>query len=351
MQAASAASRRTEPDDQPDDEGDEPVQRTSGKKVSRKLIVAIATMVIAGGAYALVPPVTKIIKKKLGAAIPALATDSLQLAPNAAAAPQLQDVPATVPPPDLAAGSASVPAGMPMPPEASSLPEPVQERAQPAAQSAPAPTRVSRSVPAAPRERASAPRVYTPPTYTPRPSTSAATAEERPAAPTSGRIASGSTLSLRSADQVCTDGSREGARFRAVTQDEVVGSNGVRIPQGTFVTFVVSKLARAGGNVEFAVLPESIEIQGTSQPLSGTTDTVAIKAKKRALFGALVGAAVGAAATKAAGGDTKQAIAGSVVGAAAGAAVGNRIISGDGCIERNALLRITTRSDLTLKVM
>jgi hypothetical protein len=173
----------------------------------------------------------------------------------------------------------------------------------------------------------------------------------RAEAPPPARIAAGSLISLRSADQVCTDKTKEGARFRGIVQDDVEGENGGRIHKGSVVTFVVASLKRGNTPTEktdFSVAAQSVQINGSDYPLEATTDAVTIKAKSRGLFGALAGAAVGAAAAKAGGGDTKQAIAGGVVGGAAGAVVGGQLKTGDGCIEKNAPIRITLQSAVTL---
>jgi outer membrane lipoprotein SlyB len=80
-------------------------------------------------------------------------------------------------------------------------------------------------------------------------------------------------------------------------------------------------------------------------------EAVSIKEKRRSLLGALVGAATVMTITKAAGGDTKQAVAAGVAGGAAGAIIGSQLKAGDGCIEKNAPIRITLRSDLTMRAM
>lgn len=174
------------------------------------------------------------------------------------------------------------------------------------------------------------------------------------AAPTFASIAAGSVLSLKALEQVCTDKTREGARFRAVLQQDVAGSGGAAIPKGTIVTFVVDRLKRATApneKPEFSIAPMSIELNGTQSPLAASVDGVTLKPKKPGLLGALVGAAAVAAATRASGGDVKQTVAGGVAGGAAGAVVGNQLKTGDGCIEKNAAIRITLAADLTMRSM
>jgi hypothetical protein len=149
---------------------------------------------------------------------------------------------------------------------------------------------------------------------------------------------------------VCTDKTKEGARFKAVVQQDIQGSNGGTIPKGSVVTFVVDHLKRAAANQkpEFSVAAESIELGGRRYPVEASIDAVSVKPKKASLMGALIGAATVVAVTKAAGGDTKQTVAGGVAGGAAGAVIGNQIKKGDGCIEKNGNIRITLKNDITI---
>jgi hypothetical protein len=153
---------------------------------------------------------------------------------------------------------------------------------------------------------------------------------------------------------VCTDKTREGARFRGVVQEDIEGSNGARIPKGTVVNFVVDRLRRSGNpndKVDFSIAPETIEIGGSPSPLAASVDAVTVKPQRRGLFGALAGAALGVAVTKAAGGDTRAAVAAGAAGGAAGAVIGNQIKNGDGCIEKNSAIRITLQADLPMRAM
>jgi outer membrane lipoprotein SlyB len=174
-----------------------------------------------------------------------------------------------------------------------------------------------------------------------------------PAAAPGGRIAAGSVLSLRAISQLCTDKSKVGDRVKASLERSITGTGGAALPQGTLVTFVVDQLKRgdeqAKQNTVFSVAPESIEIAGVPYALNAKLDTVVLKKKSRGLLGALVGAAAGVAATKAAGGSTAEAVAVGAAGGVAGAVVGGQLQHGDGCIEKNGLLRITLRDDLTLR--
>jgi outer membrane lipoprotein SlyB len=171
-----------------------------------------------------------------------------------------------------------------------------------------------------------------------------------PAAPVA-RVTAGSTLTLKAADKVCTDKNKEGDRFRAAVDQDVTGANGARIPKGSFVTLAIDHLKRSNGSKEntvFSVVPTSIDINGVTYPVNASVDTVAVKKNGKGLLGALVGAAAGVAATRAAGGNAGAAVAGGIVGGAAGGVVGSHLGNEDGCIDKNALLRITLRSDLNL---
>jgi hypothetical protein len=115
------------------------------------------------------------------------------------------------------------------------------------------------------------------------------------------------------------------------------------------MTFVVDRVkpASASEKAQFSIAAESVPIAGEQHAVKATVDAITIKEKSRSLVGALVGAAAAAAATRAAGGNTKTTIGGAVAGGAAGAVIGNQIRGGNGCIERNAAIRITLSSDIT----
>lgn len=344
----------------------------SERRLSPKLIGVLALLLAAGaGAFTFRDKITSLIGS--GGDETATQADSVQLVTGPEADPQLKD---TAVDPSLESG---------MPPEvmkamrdqAANLqtrtaqrpdPQPAPVRSGPARQPDVQP---SASLPGMPTPFPEAivppPAAATSPTSTgasvnrsdgppglPPGAAVTKTGGESAPAPTSGRIAAGSVLSLKSVDQVCTDKTREGARFRAVVQEDVAGSNGATVPKGTSVTFVVDRLKRATApneKPEFSIAAQSIELNGAQSPLTATIDAVTIKPKKVGLMGALVGAAAAAAVTRAAGGDAKQTVAGGVAGGAAGAVIGNQLKTGDACIERNAVIRITLAADLTMRAM
>ncbi len=161
--------------------------------------------------------------------------------------------------------------------------------------------------------------------------------------PSSGRIAAGSALALKTQSEVCTDKAKKGDRFSAVLQQDVAGSNGARIPAGTLVTFIVRD-----AKPNFEIAPDEVQIAGSTYRVSASVDSVAFKRKGRGLLGALAGAAAGAVVTTAAGGSAGDAVAGAAVGAAAGAMVGSQLKKSDGCIVKNGVLRITLREDIVV---
>ena len=158
-----------------------------------------------------------------------------------------------------------------------------------------------------------------------------------------GRIAAGSALFLKAQLEVCSDQAKEGDRFGAALQRDLEGSNGVRVPRGTIITFNVVHAKPA-----FEIAPEYFELDGSTYRVYASIDSVAFNRKGNSLLGALAGAAAGVAVTKAAGGNTKGAVAGGAIGAIAGAAVGDQLKKADGCIGKNSAIRLTLREYLAL---
>jgi hypothetical protein len=328
---------------------------TASKGSSRKTVgILAAVLVLGGAAYAFASPLKSFLGIGANGTQQAAATDSLEFAP-VATEPQLNDNPGQQTPVDPVVTEVPVQAPPEMPRQAEPAPAPRVAQSRPRETSAPVSSAPSARAMPMPDEPPAFPDFKVPQTGPG--GADARASQPSPAAPPAavaspGRIPAGAVLALRSADQVCSDKTQQGARFRAVLQQEVTGSNGATIPQGTIVTFVVDRAKRASGNekAEFSVAPEALELGGDRYPISATVDQVTIKQKSRSVLGALAGAAVTAAATRAAGGDTKQTIAGGVVGGAAGAVIGNQIRAGDGCIEKNATMRITLASDITMRM-
>ena len=208
----------------------------------------------------------------------------------------------------------------------------------------PAPAIVQNSPPSAPTPVQAAPEP-------PASNGTQATAGELGSEQLAGRISAGTTLVLTSLDKVCTDKNAQGDRFRAELQETVNGTNGAVLHKGAVATFVVSELQRSGKKGEpitFVIAPESIVLDGVAHGLEARVDSITIKDKKQGIFGALAGAALGAAAAKVAGGDTKAVLAGAAAGGVAGAVISNRTRNVDGCIEKNAFVRITLTAEFLM---
>src|SRR5687767_1239320 len=296
----------------------------AGKRFSPKLLALVGVVVLAGAAYALRAPIQSMMGSSSTGDTTAVAADSLQLV-TSDATPQLndratEDTQFVVTPEMLqrvTGGSQPTITMRPAPEARTSQQRAQQQQQQPTTQSQSQSATPSRPLPL-PDAPPDFPDFKTPPaTASAGPEASSGTTREA-AAPVAapGRIAAGSVLSLKSTSQICTDKTAQGAKFTAVVQQNVSGSNGATIPAGTHVTFIVDRLKRAQNaneKSEFSVAPQSIELEGNSYPLTATVDAVAIKQKSRSLLGALAGAAAAAAAAKAAGGDTKQTVAGGVM--------------------------------------
>jgi hypothetical protein len=334
------------------------------RRVSPRILAIVGLVVVAGAAYALRAPITSFIASKKGPGpVVAADSDSVQLA-TAPANPQFNDravrgdsmMELTPEMLQRVTGGAEPTITVIRTPRspAPQLRTPQSRAQQSTNQSTVRPTR-SMPQPEAPPDF---PEFKAPPPSTASGTVSAPAGDSRlgheapPQVAAVGRIPAGSVLSLKSAAQVCTDKTQVGARFNAIVQQDVAGSNGAAIPAGTPVTFVVDRLKHAQNaneKNEFSVAPESIDLSGDRYPISATVDAVTVKKKSQSFLGALAGAATVIAITKASGGDTKQAVVGGVAGGAAGAVIGNQIRGGDGCIEKNASIRITLGNDITVR--
>jgi hypothetical protein len=247
-------------------------------------------------------------------------------------------------------------------PQLQDLPEaPIQEpRAQPQPQPQPVP-----------RTATTPPRTTTQPRTT---TTRPAPVTERPAAqapapapsagpapapaPTTGTIAAGTTLNLRSTSRVCTNTHRVGDRFTATTTETVVGSNGATIPAGATVTLTVTQAKRSESSndrivFEFAV--NSISFGGTTYPASGQilaaqVDRVRAQGGTSDAQKVATGAVVGAIAGQVLGRNTKSTVIGGAVGAAAGAATAAATADFDGCVPDGGNIRISLNESVTIRV-
>lgn len=329
----------------------------SQQKSRAPMILAALVIVGGGAAWAMGAPMPAFLSQ---VGIKTRGADSVQLAP-AAQNPQLADTAVARGPSTSSKAPVIVPP-VPQPQVAQNTtrPQPQQPTrttrgGQPPAPEFPAapsggvasypgfdlPTPPSGSPPSAPPN--------TSPSENPAPAPAAAAPAPAAATRAAGKIAAGTSISLRSATQICSDKAQPGMKFTAIVDQDVSGENGATIPRGTAMTFVVdrSKPATASEKAQFSIAPESVPLAGESRTVRATVDAVTIKEKRQSLMGALVGAAAAAAATRVAGGDAKTTIGGAAAGGVAGAVIGNQIRSGNGCIEKNAPIRITLSSDIS----
>jgi hypothetical protein len=219
------------------------------------------------------------------------------------------------------------------------------------------------------------PRATTPPrttTTTPRTTTNRpAPVAQRPAetpapsagpapapAPTTGTIAAGTTLNLRSTSRVCTNTHKVGDRFTATTTEAIVGSNGAAIPAGATVTLTVTQAKRsesANDRIVFEFQVNSVSFGGTTYPASGTIQSAQVD-RVRSQGGTsdaqkvATGAVVGAIAGQVMGRNTKSTVIGGAVGAAAGAATAAATANYDGCVPDGGAIRIVLNESIQVRV-
>lgn len=234
------------------------------------------------------------------------AARDLARAVDTAAQPQLKDVPVS-------------------PPPAPTRPRPTQPRTQPPATSAPAPT------PAPP-----------------------------PAArgPTSGVIASGTSLALTSGSKVCTNTNKIGDRFDATLTTPVSGTNGVSLPAGSTVSIEVTELKRSVDsktNIVMGFRVVSITANGRTytpdaEVVSASIDRVRSQDRGDDAKKVIGGAAAGAIVGQVLGRNTKGTLIGAAVGAAAGAAAASSTSDYEGCVNAGAAIAVRLTGPLTVSV-
>ncbi|HVX89184.1 MAG TPA: glycine zipper 2TM domain-containing protein [Gemmatimonadales bacterium] len=176
---------------------------------------------------------------------------------------------------------------------------------------------------------AATPPAATPAATTPAPATKPAT---RPA-PTPSRLAMGTTFAAEAVDSITSRRNHAGETMRVRVSADVKDPQGrTVIPAGAVVALRIDTLAPAENDADHTgklhLTPTSVEIGGTSYPLSASVDSVkysivgrGVTAGDAAKVGA--GAAAGAVAGRLLGGKRGTAV-GAVVGAAGGAAVASQ---------------------------
>jgi outer membrane biosynthesis protein TonB len=239
------------------------------------------------------------------------------------------------------------------------LPPPVEE-APPVA--APAPQRPAQTAqrpapaPAPARTQPQPQRTQPAPSPTPAPAPAPAPAPSGPRL-VSLPVPSGTTLALRTGEELSTRGSPAGTSFTATLSEPVIAGDGTTlIPAGATVRGRVTESresGRAGQQAYLKVNFTSISFDGRTYPISATTlDAQAklvtrdSKAEQAAKVGG--GAAVGAVLGQVIGKNTRSTVAGAAIGAAAGTAVAMGTADVDAVIPQGA--RVTIRLDSPISV-
>ncbi len=270
----------------------------------------------------------------------------IQLAPSAAAQPQLNDVPA----PSTAAVALAAKKISPKPRETAQTPkvQPQQvlvtrlntpDGVAPAPAPEPDPATIPVSAGSAPRSGAG---------------TSALPA------PATGVVVVGTMLSVKPLARVCTNTFKVGERFTSTLSESVGGSNGAVIPAGSSVVLRVDEATRSENGkdslrLSFSVVSlrigqQSYDVQGH---VSQTTPLEKVRVQstgdqaKKVGTGALIGAIAGQLLGK----NTRSTVIGGAVGAAAGAAVAAGTADYDGCVPANSSLTVSLDAPLWIRLL
>lgn len=217
--------------------------------------------------------------------------------------------------------------------------------ATPALRDVPATTGGNR--PAATTPRTTTPRTTTP--STPRTTPSGNTVSRGGTTEGStGVIAAGTTINLRSGQRVCTNTNKVGDKFTATVTDAVTGSNGAVIPAGATAVVEVVGLKKSENTNDPIVMTfrvASIQINGKNYPVTSEVTFAQVDRErsssksndaKKVIGGAVVGAAIGQILGK----DTKSTVIGAATGAAAGTAVAMGTADYNGCIPAGGRIAI-----------
>jgi hypothetical protein len=256
----------------------------------------------------------------------------IQLAPAAAAQPQLNDTPvqtAKPAPPKTAPKTAQVAKAPEKPAES-----PPQVVVRPL---------TSQDNPAAAQPAAPAPA-----------------AAPASSAPATGIVAAGTTLAVKPLSRVCTNTFKAGDRFTTTLSESVAGTNGTVIPAGSSVVLKVDESARSENSkdsVKLSFSAVSLRVGEQSYELTGHVLQTAPLEKVRAQstgdqakkVGA--GAAIGAIAGQLLGKNTRSTVIGGAVGAAAGAAVAAGTADYDGCVPTTSVLNVSLDVPLRVKTL
>jgi hypothetical protein len=158
-------------------------------------------------------------------------------------------------------------------------------------------------------------------------------------------IPAGTTIRVRTIDQIDVDGTQTGARFRGSLDDPIMLNGNVVVPRGADVALVAARVQQGGtykGSAEVDLKVDSISVRGRMLPVVTSTaqnksEGEGKKTTRKILGGAGLGAAIGAIA----GGGT-----GAAIGALAGGATGT-VVAGSG----HARLKIPPESRIEFRLL
>ena len=254
---------------------------------------------------------------------------------DTASKPQLQDVPVTT------------------------TPEPV------AAEAAPAPRTIVRTVPVKKQPVAAKPKpapAATIPAPTTRVTESGNTEKivesDRGSEKALGVVSTGTEIALSAGQQVCTNTNNVGDRFTAQIANPVMGANGTVIPVGSTAVVEVTSLKKsekAGDDIEVGLRVASISYGGKTYPVSSETTYAQVDKVREESRGddtkkVLTGAAIGAVLGQILGRKTKSTVIGAGAGAAAGAVIANRNANYNGCVPNGGRITIRLTEPLTIQL-
>jgi hypothetical protein len=173
-----------------------------------------------------------------------------------------------------------------------------------------------------------------------------------------GTIASGTSLSLRSNDRVCTNTYKVGQTFTASLANAVSGSNGATIPAGANVTLEVTQLKRSE-NVNDKIVMEfalkSVSFGGHSYAVNGEVASADVQRvrnqpQSKDVQKVATGAVIGAIAGQILGKNTKSTVVGAAAGAAAGAGAAAATANYEGCVPDGGSIVVNLSAPLQVRV-
>lgn len=174
------------------------------------------------------------------------------------------------------------------------------------------------------------------------------------AAEKTGTLSAGTTMNLASGVKVCTNTHRAGSKFIATVSEDIVASNGVRIPAGSKVEMTVTSSKRSekvGDQAVIGLTATAVEVGGKRYPLESSIRSAQVEQGERTGKDAqkvAIGAAAGALIGQILGKDTKSTVIGAATGAAAGTVVAMGTGNVEGCIPAGGKIVIALTAPATI---